>query len=81
MLVKLSSHFLLMSYPDVDMLKHKDNFTMECVLPRRPKQNLPPLPEDREYSNVEYKKSKLVHRKRRQRRQVSLPVLPESDEC
>ncbi|CAH4001180.1 unnamed protein product [Pieris brassicae] len=59
-------------------LKMKDNF-MECVVPRRPRRCLSPLPEDRECSNSDLRKSSLVNRRRRQRRR--LPVVPEYDEC
>ncbi|CAH0718975.1 unnamed protein product, partial [Brenthis ino] len=74
MLVKIAH-----MYPDVDNLRCKDlTLTMECIIPRRPKRNLPTLPEDKEYT-IEFK-TKLVGKKRRQRRQLRLPVLQESDE-
>lgn len=81
MLVKISFP-LQRAFFDVDMLRIKElnNFETECVLPRRLKRNLPPLPEDKECSNMELKKTiKTVHRKRRQRR-LRLPALPEYDE-
>ncbi|CAG4990400.1 unnamed protein product [Colias eurytheme] len=82
MLVKFAFP-MLPAYHDVDMLRSKEfnSFATECVLPRRPKRNLSPLPEDKECSNTDMRKnSRLVHRRRRQRRQC-LPVLPEYDEC
>ncbi|CAG5054062.1 unnamed protein product [Parnassius apollo] len=85
MLIKLAFPLQHTSYPDVDMLRCKElnNFATECVLPRRLKRSLPPLPEDKECSSMELKKcSKTFQRKRRQRRQcLSLPALPEYDEC
>lgn len=81
MMVKLAFPLLAADYPDVDMLRCKDwnHFATECVVPRRPKRNLPPLPEDKECSNTELRKcSKTVHRRRKYRR---LPSLPEHDEC
>ncbi|CAH2055664.1 unnamed protein product, partial [Iphiclides podalirius] len=80
MLVKASAHGLL---PDVDMLRCKEHnsFATECVLPRRVKRSLPPLPEDKECSGMELKKGSKAARRRRQRRHVRLPVVPEYDEC
>lgn len=81
MLVKYASQSLPMTYQDVDMLKYKENnFDTQCVLPKRIKRNLPPLPEDGDSSCSEIRKSKLLQRKRRQRR-LGLPVLHEKDEC
>lgn len=75
----------LSDYPNVDMLRVKDlnHFATECVIPRRPKRCLATLPEDKECSNTELKKSsKFVNRKRKIRRQfLKLPALPEYDEC
>lgn len=72
-----------MLYTDVDMMRYKDyNYSDETVVPRRPKKNLPPLPEDKECSNSELKKTYvIVIKKRGKRRQINLPVLPENDEC
>ncbi|VVC94965.1 unnamed protein product [Leptidea sinapis] len=65
-----------------DMLKKINTFETECVLPRCVKRNLPTLPEDKEFNNMELRKcSRLVFRRRRYRRQWRLPVVPESDEC
>lgn len=67
-------------YPDVDNLRSRDlNFNMDCRIPKRPKRNLPTLPEDKEYNSIDIR-TKVVIKKRRQRRQIRLPVLPESDE-
>ncbi|KAF9824883.1 hypothetical protein SFRURICE_015281 [Spodoptera frugiperda] len=85
MLVKLAFPTLSSEYPDVDMLRCKEvnNFATECILPRRPKRSLAPLPEDKECSNTELKKTcKMVHRRRKHRKQcLKLPALPEYDEC
>ncbi|CAK1542508.1 unnamed protein product [Leptosia nina] len=81
MLVKFAFP-LQTDYPDVDMLRIKESnhFATECVVPRRPKRNLPPLPEDKECSTAELRRSnRLVHKRRRQRH--NLPVVPEYDEC
>ena len=68
-------------YPDVDNLRCRDlNFTMDCIIPKRPKRNLPTLPEDKEYKESVDIRTKVVIKKRRQRRHIRLPVLPESDE-
>lgn len=69
-------------HQDVDMLRCKEfNSFTECVLPRRAKRSLPPLPEDKECSSMELKKGTKAVRKRRQRRSVRLPAVPEYDEC
>ncbi|CAH2258050.1 jg26745 [Pararge aegeria aegeria] len=81
MLLKFTSQTNSMFYQDVDMLRYKENnFATQYILPRRIKRNLPTLPEDAESSCLELRKSKLLHRKRRQRR-LRLPVLHENDEC
>lgn len=69
--------------PDVDMLrcKEQNNFATECIVPRRPKRNLPPLPEDKECSNIELKKFTMVHKRKHRRQCLLLPALPEFDEC
>lgn len=83
MIVKIA--FPALGYPDVDMLRCKElnSFATECVIPRRPKRGLPPLPEDKECSNSELKKCiKVSNRKRKHRGQcLILPSLKESDEC
>lgn len=85
MLVKLAFPSFASDFPDVDMLRCKEinNFATECVLPRRPKRSLPPLPEDKECSNIELNKtSATVSRRRKCRKQcLKLPALPEHDEC
>ncbi|GBP59175.1 hypothetical protein EVAR_53329_1 [Eumeta japonica] len=60
-------------------------FVTECIQPRsrRPRRSLPPLPEDKECSNMEFRRSsKMALKRRRHRRQcLKLPSLPEHDEC
>lgn len=80
MLVKLTFPVIP---PDVDMLRCKElnNFATECIVPRRPKRSLPPLPEDKECSNIELKKFTTVHKRKHRRQCLLLPALPEFDEC
>lgn len=69
-------------YPDVDMLKRKAlmSFAAESIQPRRPRRSLPPLPEEKECTNIDLRRcTKVVQRKRRLKR-AKLPSLPESDE-
>ncbi|KOB78856.1 Uncharacterized protein OBRU01_01299 [Operophtera brumata] len=85
MIVKLAFPSLASEFLDVDMLRSKEmnHFATECVLPRRPKRSLPPLPEDKECSNTELRKTNVaVPRRRKYRKQcLKLPALPEHDEC
>lgn len=83
MLVKLAFPSLGSEFPDVDMLRCKEmnNFATECVLPRRPKRTLPPLPEDKECSNKDLNKSNAMPRRKYRKQCLKLPALPEHDEC